>query len=194
MKSSPSFGSLIRLPRLGWFSALVFFLGAFACAAQNLAVNPGFESSTDGWFGWGAVTFTSSSALPHTGASSALVQNRTATWNGVAQSVLGVVQPATNYSISAWVRLVSGSSETVLLTIKKTDGGGTTYQNVASGTANSTGWTQLTGSYALTVNGTLSGLNLYMEGPAAGVSFYADDFIVQEIGRASCRERVLVQV
>ena len=95
------------------------------------------------------------------------MQNRTATWNGVAQSVLGVVQPATNYSISAWVRLVSGSSETVLLTIKKTDGGGTTYQNVASGTANSTGWTQLTGSYALTVNGTLSGLNLYIEGPAA---------------------------
>ena len=96
--------------------------------------------------------------------------------------MLGVLQPATNYSISAWVRLVSGSSETVLLTIKKTDGGGTTYQNVASGTANSTGWTQLTGSYALTVNGTLSGLNLYMEGPAVGVSFYADDFIVQAAG------------
>jgi GH35 family endo-1,4-beta-xylanase len=46
-------------------------------------------------------------------------------------------------------------------------------------TASSNGWTQLIGVYTLTVSGTLSTLTLYMEGPAAGVDFYADDFVVQ---------------
>src|SRR5206468_4244794 len=81
--------------------------------------------------------------------------------------------------ISAWVRLSNAASQPVLLTIQKTDGTGTTYQNVASGTATSNGWTQLTGGYVLNVSGTLTALNLYMEGPAAGVSFYADDFDVE---------------
>ena len=174
--------NMIPSPKSRLVSALALMLSVFSGAAQNLALNPGFESDTANWFGFGPVSFTSSTALPHTGARAALVQNRTATWNGVAQSVLGVLQPGTNYSISAWVRLVSGANESVLLTIQKTDDGGTTYQNVAAGTANATGWTQLTGGYTLTVTGTLTALNLYMEGPAAGVSFYADDFIVQSAG------------
>jgi GH35 family endo-1,4-beta-xylanase len=77
------------------------------------------------------------------------------------------------------VRLVSGGNQPVQLTIQKNDGGGTTYAAVASGTANATGWTQLSGGYTLAVNGTLTALNLYLEGPAAGVDFHADDFIVE---------------
>ena len=157
----------------------VLLLAVFPCAAQNLAVNPGFESGTGNWFGWGSVTLTSSTAQPHTGSRSMLVQNRTDTWNGVAQSVMGVLQPTNNYRISAWVRLVSGNNQPVRLTMHKVDGGGTTYTTVASGTATSTNWTQLNGSYTLNVSGTLTNLNLYMEGPAAGVSFYADDFLVE---------------
>jgi GH35 family endo-1,4-beta-xylanase len=159
--------------------ALTLFLFVPGALGQNLAQNPGFESGTSSWFGWGAVTFTSSTAQPHTGTRSALVQNRTATWNGVAQSVLGVLQPTNTYRISAWVRLSVSSSQPVQLTIQKTDGDGTTYAAVASGTAQSTNWTQLTGGYTLSVNGTLTGLNLYVEGPAAGVDFYADDFVIE---------------
>lgn len=160
--------------------AIVAFLTVLGTAsAQNLAQNPGFESGTTGWSGWGGVSFTSSTALPRTGIRSALVQNRTATWNGVAQNVVGVLQPTNTYRISAWVRLVSGGNQPVQLTIAKTDGGGTSYAAVANGTANSSGWTLLSGGYLLTVNGTLTALNLYLEGPAAGVNFYADDFVVE---------------
>src|SRR6478736_5610316 len=159
--------------------ALVVALMVLSCAAQNLAQNPGFESGTSGWSGWGPVTFSSSTVVPHTGTRSALVQNRTATWNGIAQSVLGVLQPTNTYRISAWVRLVSGGNQPVQLTIQKDDGGGTSYAAVANGTANSTGWTQLSGGYTLAVNGPLTALNLYVEGPAAGVDLYADDFVVE---------------
>ena len=174
-----------------WLSALLLTLGVFSGSAQNLALNPGFESGTANWFAWGPVTFTSSTALPHTGSRSALVENRTDTWNGVAQSMMGVLQPANTYRISAWVRLVSGANQTVLLTMQKTDGDGTTYNTVASGTATSTNWTQLTGGYTLIVSGTLTALNLYMEGPPAGVGFYADDFNVEAYGwKADANARI----
>lgn len=145
----------------------------------NLLQNPGFESGTAGWFGYGPVTLTAPATQPHTGSHSALVQNRTDTWNGVAQSLLGVLQTNISYNITAWVRLASSGSQPVMLTMQKTDGSGTTYQNVASGTASSNGWTQLIGGYILNVSGTLTTLTLYMEGPAAGVDFYADDFDVE---------------
>jgi endo-1,4-beta-xylanase len=147
--------------------------------AQNLLQNPGFESGTTDWSGFGPVSLTAPTTLPRTGSRSALVENRTATWNGVAQSLLGVVQPGTNYSINAWVRLAAAGSQPVLLTMLKTDSGGTSYHSIGSGTASSNAWTQLAGSFALSVNGTLTALTLYLEGPAAGVSFYADDFVVQ---------------
>ncbi|HEX5221301.1 MAG TPA: endo-1,4-beta-xylanase [Verrucomicrobiae bacterium] len=175
----------MNLPPLRYWWAR-FLLGAAGLAllgpvalGQNLAQNPGFESGTTGWFGFGSVSLTSSTAQPRTGSRSALVQNRTQTWNGVAQSLVGVLQPGINYRISAWVRLVSGAPQPVLLTIQKVDGSGTSYANVASGTANSTGWTQLSGGYTHSVNGTLTNLNLYVEGPPAGVDFYADDFVIE---------------
>ena len=45
--------------------------------------------------------------------------------------------------------------------------------------ATSDGWTQLQGTYTLTVSGVLTELLLYMEGPPAGVDFYADDFMIE---------------
>ncbi|MGO8836646.1 MAG: carbohydrate binding domain-containing protein [Limisphaerales bacterium] len=153
-------------------------LPALVASAQNLTQNPGFESGTTGWSGFGAA-LTAVNTMSHSGSYSGYVQNRTATWNGVAQSFVGVMQPGVTYNISAWVRLDSGGNQPVMLTVQQIDGNGITYQNVASGTATSTGWVQLNGSFTLTVSGTLTGLLLYMEGPAAGVGFYADDFDVE---------------
>jgi len=159
--------------------ALAVALTATTISAQNLIQNPGFEDGTTSWQPWGGVTLTAPTTLPRAGSRSALVQNRTATWNGVAQSMLGILQTNNAYRISAWVRLVSGGSQPFQLTIQKTDSGGTSYAAVANGTATSTGWTQLSGGYVPIVNGSLTALNLYVEGPAAGVEFYADDFTVE---------------
>ena len=48
----------------------------------------------------------------------------------------------------------------------------------ASGTANNSAWTYISGSYTLTVNGTLTGLFVYVEGPATGIDIYLDDVSV----------------
>lgn len=161
-------------------AVLVFGLlfAASAGIAENVLTNPGFESGTVGWSGFGPVSFTAPTTLPQSGFRSALIQNRTAAWNGVAQSVRQVMQPGVTYTISAWVRLASGGSQPVQITLKKSDGDGTSYASAATGTATSTAWTQLNGSHTLSVAGTLSDLTLYLEGPAAGVDFYADEFIV----------------
>lgn len=177
--SPPTHRRLLKSVNLQWISMFTLLAWGFSAGAQNLVLNPGFESGTTSWGAWGGTTLTASTAQAHSGTRSMLVQNRTATWNGVYQSMLGVIQPGTNYSISAWVRTASGNNETVLLTMQKVDGSGTSYANIATVTANSTNWTQLLGGYTLSVNGTLTNLNFYMEGPAAGVSFYADDFTVQ---------------
>src|SRR3954453_8484856 len=91
-----------------------------AKAQTNLAQNPGFESGTSGWFGFGPVTFTAPTGQAHTGSRAALVQNRTDTWNGVAQSLVGVLQNSNTYRISAWVRLANSNAQPVRLTLQQT--------------------------------------------------------------------------
>jgi hypothetical protein len=145
----------------------------------NLVTNPDFESGTSGWFGWGSVAISSTTAQAHGGLRSALVANRTASWNGMATSLLGRVTPGKSYATSAWARLGSGSSFTAL-TVKTTcSGSASTFRQVANATGSSTSWVPLNGT--LTVdNCTLTELTLYIEGPPAGVDVYLDDVAVRE--------------
>ena len=102
--------------------------------------------------------------------------NRTATWNGIAQSFVGALQASQTYNVSAWVRLVSGTNQTMQLTMQKTDGGGTSYAAIASGSVSSSGWTQLSGQYTYNPSGAVSTLNFYAEVPSSSTaSFYIDD-------------------
>jgi hypothetical protein len=120
-----------RQSRLGLknilFLGLMFFLAGIA-GAQELATNPGFETgTTTGWFAFGSPTLTVETVRVHSGSYACLVTNRTAGYMGAAQSFAGVLQSGQTYNVSAWVRLVSGASQTVYLTFQKTDGSGTTY-------------------------------------------------------------------
>src|SRR5262249_17737272 len=80
------------------------------------------------------------------------------------------------YRVTAWVKLANSNSQPVKLTLQQTDAAGTTYLTVASGTASTTDWTLLSGGLTLNLSGPATALNLYLEGPAPGVSYYADDF------------------
>ena len=133
-----------------------------------------------GWWEFGPNSITNTSAAVHSGTQSALVANRTDWPHGIAQTIFGTFQPDATYRISAWVKLAAGAgSQPVQLTVAKGDSSGTTYTPVAEVWATSTNWTQLVGGYTLRVTGTLWGLSLAMQGPSAGVSFYADDFLVE---------------
>jgi len=145
--------------------------------AQNLVTNPGFETgNTTGWFAFGPPTISIETSQIHSGAYACLVTNRTATWNGIAQSFVGVLQSGQTYDVSAWVRLVGNGSETIQLTMQRTDGSGTSYAAIASGSVSSSGWTQLSGQYTHNPSGAVSALNFYAEVPSSSTAaYYIDD-------------------
>jgi glucuronoarabinoxylan endo-1,4-beta-xylanase len=159
---------------------MVVLQGGMA-AAQNLATNPGFETGdTTGWFAFGPNTISAETAYVHSGNYAALVTNRTDTWNGIAQSLPGVLQPNQTYNISAWLLLAGGSGQTMQLTMQKVDGSGTSYAVVASGSVSTNGWIQLAGQYTFNPSGTVSALNLYAEVPSSSnAAYYIDDLVVQ---------------
>ena len=166
---------------------LGFLIVVRSVNAQNLATNPGFESgSTSGWFAFGPPTIAAQTLQVHSGNYSGLVTNRTSAWNGIAQSLLGVLQPGQTYYLSAWVRLTSGASQTMQMTIQQTDGNGTAYHPIFSSIVSSGAWTQLAGQFTLNVSGSLSGLTLYLEVPdSASAAYYVDDLDVEAVNSGS---------
>ncbi len=95
---------------------------------------------------------------------------------GIAQSFVGDLQAGQTYDVSAWVRLAGGASQTMQLTMQKTDGGTTTYAAIASGSVSSGGWTQLTGQYTYNPAGSVTTLNFYIEVPSStNAAYYIDD-------------------
>lgn len=157
---------------------IAFVLQAGTAAAQNLVTNPGFETgNTSGWFAFGTPTISVETSQVHAGTYAAQVSGRTATYMGIAQSFMGVLQAGQTYTnVSAWVRLVSGGNQTMQLTMQKTDGSGTSYAMIASGSVSSSGWTQLSGQYAYNPSGSVSTLNFYAEvTSSSNASYYIDD-------------------
>lgn len=158
-------------------AAILTASSSYVAADTNILTNPGFESGTTGWTSRSCSISTVTSPAPHGGTYSARAYNRTQTWHGIQQNVLNKMVIGQTYQISGWVR-ISAASGTVKVTIQKTDGSGTTYANVATGNANNSGWIQISGNYTLTVNGTLTELLVYFEGPDSGVDIYVDDAVV----------------
>jgi glucuronoarabinoxylan endo-1,4-beta-xylanase len=161
---------------------LLLLLGG-PVGAQNLATNPGFETgNTTGWFAFGPPTISAQTGMVRSGNYAALVQNRSSTWNGIAQSLLGVLTPGQTCDVSVWVRLVSGGPQTMQLTVQQVDGAGTTYTPLASASVTATNWTPLAGQFTLTVSGSLTTLVLYAEMPSSSTaSFYLDDLSVTPV-------------
>jgi glucuronoarabinoxylan endo-1,4-beta-xylanase len=149
---------------------------------DELAVNPGFEDgTTDGWYNFGAGAMAVSNKVSHSGTYSAEVTERTATWQGIAQGFGGKVQIGQTYEISAWVMLDNAVSSSADLSFKMTDEAGTHYGPFAFATVTNTGWTQISGQYTVNPNGLLMLLDLYVEGPPAGVNFYVDDLSFKQV-------------
>jgi endo-1,4-beta-xylanase len=161
-------------------SGYLFNINWFQFVSNNLISNPGMETgNTTGWAVNGAGSIAVSTAQKHSGTYSLLSTGRTATWNGPIQNITSKVQSGKTYTISGWVRLDNAASSSVIMTIKKVDGSGTSYTNVATGTGSNSSWVQLSGNYTLNVTGTLTELSIYFEGPNSGTNLYIDDVSVQ---------------
>jgi hypothetical protein len=152
----------------------------------NLLTNPGFESGTTGWQAFAGCQFTTSTTVYRSGASSGYAYGRTQPYQGIAQSLLGKMQVGKTYKITGWMKLegASGSDNTIKATIKKVVDGNTIYNSVSTATGSNDRWTLLAGQYTLTADGSLTGLDLYFEGPPADVNFYVDDVNVSLLSPA----------
>lgn len=146
-----------------------------SCGSVNLLTNPGFEAGdTSGWTAR-SCTIAATTTNPHSGSYKARVYNRTATWQGIQQDIMGLISDGQSGTISGWVRLGNASSDSVAITVKQTDDSGTSYHAIKWTTGRDEFWTYLSGPFTLDVNGTLTELALYFEGPEPGVNFFVDD-------------------
>ena len=156
-------------------SLLVSFAPVFG--DTNLLKNPGFENGTEGWSDRGCKIEVVTTPV-HSGTKSAKVFGRTADWQGIKQSLLGKVLNGKTYKISAWVRLENADANTITISIEQADDKGTVYKNVAKVTASKTEWVELSGEFTLDASGTLTTLDVYLEGPPQDINFFVDDVIV----------------
>jgi len=159
------------------FLFLLFWPLASAGGDSNILVNPGFEAGTEGWTDR-VCTIAAVTSPVHSGSHSAKVSGRTATWQGIKQSLWGKMVEGKPYRFSGWVRLANAPSATVSLSLEQQDDAGTAYHNIVSATATDTDWVQLSGDFTLHVTGTPSVIDVYFEGPPPGVDFYVDDVSV----------------
>ena len=156
-----------------------------AAASTNLLTNGDMENGTTGWSVFGAGTLTSSTSPFHGGSRSLSRTGRTAAWNGPAQTVTSSLTNNTSYSASVWVRSHSGTP-TGRITLAVTAGGTTSYINLAQGTVNSSGWTQLTGTATVSWSGTLSSATYYVETAAGTDGLYVDDASLVSSSTSAC--------
>ncbi len=168
--------------RLSLLFCMVFGAWAPLVGAANLLENPGFEwGDTSGWTCWGGRLMVDYGAA-HSGSYCALMTNRTAKWQGPVQSILGKLKAGTSYRFSAWVKLGEKESDQAGITVAQTDGAGTKYYGIGWTTVYRDRWTYLSGIFALKVNGALTALDMYVEGPEPGWDFYVDDVCVEDPG------------
>lgn len=155
--------------------------GETSAYGKNLVPNGGFEAGLSGWSTWGA-TLSASTAQAHGGTTSAMVTDRTATYLGPVYWMGTLMAPGSKYAVTAWARLGAGADQQVNFTAQTSCDGAATYSQMATGQANSTGWTPITGTFTMPAcAGSFGGTNIYVEGPSAGTDLYVDDVAVQEV-------------
>lgn len=157
---------------------------ALADKPLNLLQNPGFESGASGWFGFGDAVVSASGLQAHSGSQSGYAENRTASWQGPAYSLLGVSGAGT-YSASGWARIEGAATSQVRMTAKVTCDGVDDFIPIGGADATDGGWVFISGSFSVP-DCVLSDFVVYFEGPEAGVNIYVDDVSVSlEEGSAS---------
>ena len=161
--------------RLFLLLLIISLVNPYIKAAENLLINPDFElGNTTGWTDWGC-DLTATQDQVFSGNYSAFVSNRTQSWQGPVQSLLGVLEDGKTYTISGWVRLENSPVERFGITISQTYSDGTKFTAINFSNGYNDQWIFLSGTFTLNVTGNLTGLDVYFEGPAPGVNFYVDD-------------------
>jgi len=142
--------------------------------ASNIVANGTFESGTSGWYTYSGVA-SATTARAHSGARSLLIGNRTGNAPAVTD-LSNVVTKGASYNVSFWVSIGNAASANVNLTSKVTCDGQTSYAwFVNPVTINDGQWVELKGMLNVPNCSNLTEVQIFAEGPAAGVDMYVDD-------------------
>lgn len=163
------------MPKPAYDGLVAGFMGQLPVLAAEERLRDGdFEMpADDSWVSFGDGTLAIQTAIARTG-SAVSVTGRTQSYEGPAQSLLGVVMSDDALCVTAQVR-VDVPSARVRAMVKLGGGAEASYRTLAATTANATSWTELAGCGALYVDRDLPEVTLFFDGPPAGVSLYVDD-------------------
>ena len=177
MKSAPH--PCLRRFRLLALPLILLGIGGHTHAQSNLLSNGGFESgNTTGWVTWGS-TLTASATAARTGSFGGLVTNRNFDWRTAVINALPLVTAGKTYQFSAWVRLGSpGTTSSVAVIVAQHDTNPRSFLGIASGTANSTGWTELRGEFTYSPAGTATELSIYFQCADLTSPLHIDDAVL----------------
>ena len=144
--------------------------------AQNLVTNPGFEDGTTGWLASSAPLAVTTSA-PLSGSACGVVSTISSYGTIVRQDLLGKLRDRQTYTLSAWMRLSSGTAP-ITMGLAQTDAAGS---RLTSATKTiSTSWTLSTLSVSLSVTGALTALSITLQNGGGSMipTIYLDDVCI----------------
>lgn len=143
----------------------------------NLLSDPSFEQGLSGWVAFGASTLEVSETFARTGTQSLRSSGRTQPYEGPSLRMESMVFAGLDYAFEVWVRTEAGT-HTFNATLKTRCAGQTddeaAYNQIANRSIGES-WAYLNGSFTAPSDCTLAELRVYIEGPAAGESFFIDD-------------------
>lgn len=154
---------------------------AFGTGDENLISNSGFESGTSNWQTQGPAEISVVEEPKFSGEKSLLVANRTEGWQGVRQDILGDLFRDKDYFVCCRIKLKEASEIPVTadIEIKQIDDQGTKYIRIAEYEVNSTEWTLIRGGFRLGYNGSLTELQIIINGSETH-DFYLDEVSIVE--------------
>ncbi len=158
-------------------AVLLMMLNLPAFGDTNILANPGFENGADAspWVPhFGSTVSGVQTPSPHGGSWCGASTGRTGTYQGMQQDLYDKVVPGATYNVSGYFRTSTAGDSTISITWR-VNGNWTGH---IGGTANSSGWTYISGTYTVPAEITDEELYVYIEGPASGVDIYIDDLVV----------------
>ncbi|MBN2754287.1 MAG: endo-1,4-beta-xylanase [Candidatus Goldbacteria bacterium] len=149
----------------------------------NGIYNGGFESSIYCFNEMSGGAIAEETSIVHSGTKSARVSNRSQAYQGIGQHILWYLlqNGQGTYSASAWARLASGTDNAKITLYIKDDEGGK-YISLGSAAANSTQWSQVSGSANVTWTGLLRVARIFVETDTTTGNFYVDDLAFAKDG------------
>ena len=144
------------------------------CAGEEVLVNGDFETGTSSWIAIGSPTISSETNEPFEGCCAGRVEGRTNSWNGIGQDLTSKLIANRAYTLSVMIKLTNAIEDSIKVTLRVIDDNGTTWSPLAQGTARQDEWREFVGAFTYSPNGTATSIQLYIEGPAAGVGYLAD--------------------